>query len=341
MGGMLTALAPDWNRAVLGVTGIDYANLLVQRSTDFAPFGTIVYAAYPDESLHPLILDLMQQLWDRGDPDGYAEQMTTHPLPDTPPHPVLMQIAYGDFQVSMYAAAVEARTIGASAYRPALDPDRSRDAACSPDCRRSPSFRSRDRRSRSGTQVPAACSRRPSRTSLRSRRPNNIDPHEDVRNTPAAQLQMSDFWQPDGKIVNICGGQPCHSSVYTPWTGPLEDVYVYTGQILHRPRLTGVSARPCAGTSPGARRRRCGGRRRRDHCGRRRVAVDQRQLAGRDPRLTRQLTDLREDLGATRGGRRSRRSAAIGGAGGRTWSEGRAHAGPVTPSRCPRRTRRA
>ena len=70
MGGMLTALAPDWNRAVLGVTGLDYANLLVQRSTDFAALGSILYAAYPDPSLHPLILDLMQQLWDRGDPDG-------------------------------------------------------------------------------------------------------------------------------------------------------------------------------------------------------------------------------------------------------------------------------
>ena len=48
--------------------------------------------------------------------------MTTHPLPDTPSHTVLMDIAYGDFQVSMWAAAAEARTIGASAYEPALDP---------------------------------------------------------------------------------------------------------------------------------------------------------------------------------------------------------------------------
>ena len=47
--------------------------------------------------------------------------MTSHPLPDTPSHQVLMQIAYGDHQVSMYAAAVQARTIGASAYQPALD----------------------------------------------------------------------------------------------------------------------------------------------------------------------------------------------------------------------------
>ena len=121
-GGMLTALAPDFRHAVLGVTGIDYANVLVQRSTDFAPFGTILYAAYPDQSLHPLLLDLMQQLWDRGDPDGYAEQMTAHPLPGTPSHQVLMQIAYGDHQVSMYAAAIEARTVGASAYRAGARP---------------------------------------------------------------------------------------------------------------------------------------------------------------------------------------------------------------------------
>ena len=55
--------------------------------------------------------------------------MTSHPLPDTPAHQVLMQIAYGDFQVSDFAAAAEARTIGASIVRPALDlSTRGRDA---------------------------------------------------------------------------------------------------------------------------------------------------------------------------------------------------------------------
>jgi hypothetical protein len=216
MGGMLTALAPDWNRAVLGVTGIDYGNLLVQRSTDFAPFGTIVYAAYPDQSLHPLILDLMQQVWDRADPEGYAQQMTTHPLPDTPSHTVLMQIAYGDFQVSMYSAAVEARTVGASAYQPALDPGRTQDANLFyglPTIKRYPFGGSAIEIWDSGpgrVQPPPLSNLAPVAAS------NNIDPHEDVRNTPAAQLQMSDFWQPNGAVVNVCGGQPCHTSVYTP-----------------------------------------------------------------------------------------------------------------------------
>lgn len=216
MGGMLTALAPDWNRAVLGVTGIDYGNLLVQRSTDFAPFGSILYAAYTDQSLHPLILDLIQQLWDRGDPDGYAEQMTTQPLPDTPPHQVLMQIAYGDFQVSMYAAAVEARTIGASAVQPALDGDRSRDSHLFygiPAIKRFPFNGSAIEIWDSGpgrVQPPPIANLPPVAAS------DNIDPHEDVRNTPAAQLQMSDFWQPAGKVANVCGNAPCHSSVFTP-----------------------------------------------------------------------------------------------------------------------------
>lgn len=120
-GGMTTAVAPDFRRAVLGVSGMNYGSVLVQRSVDFAPFGAILTESYPDNSMYTLTLDLIQQLWDRGDPDGYAEQMTSHPLPDTPSHTVLMQIAYGDHQVTMYAAAVQARTIGASAHEPALD----------------------------------------------------------------------------------------------------------------------------------------------------------------------------------------------------------------------------
>ena len=35
MGGMTTALAPDFRHAVLGVSGMNYGNVLVQRSTDF------------------------------------------------------------------------------------------------------------------------------------------------------------------------------------------------------------------------------------------------------------------------------------------------------------------
>jgi hypothetical protein len=217
-GGMLTALSPDFQRAVLGVTGIDYANLLVQRSTDFVPFGDILYANYRDQSLHPVILDLLQQLWDRGEPDGYAEQMTSHPLPDTPSHQVLMQIAYGDHQVSMYAAAVEARTVGASAYQPALDltTNRRRDRNLFygiPPIRTFPFGGSAIEIWDSGpghTQPPPVGNLAPTNTST------NIDPHEDPRNTPAAQDQVSAFLQPAGTVQDACNGAPCRSYDYTP-----------------------------------------------------------------------------------------------------------------------------
>ena len=197
---------------------MDYGNLLVQRSTDFAPFGTILYPAYPDQSLHPLVLDLIQQLWDRGDPDGYAQQMTAHPLPDTPSHQVLMQIAYGDHQVSMYAAAVEARTVGASVYQPALDLSTNRSRDREPVLRAArdqelpvPRLGDRDLGQRPGhTQPP------PFANSPRSTPPTNIDPHEDPRNTPAAQQQSLDFLEPSGTVINVCGGTPCRSSDYTP-----------------------------------------------------------------------------------------------------------------------------
>jgi hypothetical protein len=119
MGGALTAVSPDFTRASLGVPAMNYS-VLLPRSVDFDPFAGILYPSYPDETARPLILDLMQMLWDRGEPDGYAGRMTQHPLPDTPAHQVLMDVAFGDHQVSDYQADVEARTVGARAHKPVL-----------------------------------------------------------------------------------------------------------------------------------------------------------------------------------------------------------------------------
>jgi hypothetical protein len=217
-GGMMTAVAPDFRRAVLGVSGMDYGNVLVTRSVDFSQYGTVLYARYPDMSMHPVILDLMQQLWDRGDPDGYAAHMTSDPLPDTPSHQVLMQIAYGDHQVSMYAAAVLARTIGASAHEPALDlaTNRARDRNLLfgiPAISRYP-FRGSALvvwDSGPGRVQPPPLTNLPPANSA-----TNIDPHEDVRSSPAARSQKSAFLEPSGAVIDTCAGRPCHTSVYAP-----------------------------------------------------------------------------------------------------------------------------
>jgi hypothetical protein len=215
-GGLTTAVSPDIHRSVLGVTGIDYGNMLIQRSTDFAPFKALLEGNYPDPSLYPVLTDLLQQLWDRGDPDGYAPQMTTHPLPDTPAHEVLMQIAYGDFQVSMYAGAAEARTIGARAVEPALGAARRRDRNLFygiPAIGHYPYSGSAVEiwDSGPGRVQPPPLGNVPPQAGA-----HNIDPHENPRDTPAAQRQISAYLQPHGVLISVCGGAPCRSSVYTP-----------------------------------------------------------------------------------------------------------------------------
>ena len=125
-GGALTAVAPDFTRSVLIVPAMNYS-LLLTRSIDFDPFRSILYPAYPDELERPLLLSLIQTLWDRGEPNGYAWHMTDDPYPNTPAHTVLLHMAYGDHQVANVGTEVEARTIGAKLRRPALDPGRSTD----------------------------------------------------------------------------------------------------------------------------------------------------------------------------------------------------------------------
>ena len=89
-GGALAALSPDVTRASLGVPGMDYSVLLT-RSVDFDQYANLaLYPNYPDELSRPLALTLIQMLWDRGEADGYAQHMTSDPLPNTPAHTVLM-----------------------------------------------------------------------------------------------------------------------------------------------------------------------------------------------------------------------------------------------------------
>jgi hypothetical protein len=215
MGGMTIALSPDLTRGALGVTGLDYGGILLQRSTDFVgPFSGVLFGSYPDPSSKPLILDLVEQLWTRGEAEGYAEQMTSKPLPNTPPHKVLMQIAYGDHQVSQYAAMVEARTIGAHAYQPALDALRTQDKNLFYGLPTIPSYPFDGSGvviwdAGPGLVAPPPLANLPSTV--------GADPHGFVRSTPAARTQKSAFLNDNGgAIVDVCGGAPCHTYNYAP-----------------------------------------------------------------------------------------------------------------------------
>jgi hypothetical protein len=209
MGGSLTALAPDFNRAVLGVPGMNYSTLL-RRSVDFATYAQFLYPNYPNELERPLILSLIQMLWDRGEANGYAHHMTTDPLPNTPVHAVLLHEAFGDHQVANVTTEVEARTIGASLRTPALDPGRHSDVNPYfgiPPIQSYPFNGSALVVWDSGSPTPPITNTPPSA---------GDDPHSHPRNTAMARRQKSAFLRVvNGSVYNHCGPKPCYANGYT------------------------------------------------------------------------------------------------------------------------------
>ena len=185
MGGALTAVATD-----IDARGARRArHELLDPAAAQRRLGhlqPIYYPAYPDELERGLGISLIQMLWDRGEANGYAHHLTDDPLPDTPPHGSCMHVAFGDHQVTTYAAEVEARTIGASAALPGH--------GAGPDARTRPALGSR----MCGRRTPARCScsgtaaRRPRRSA--TCRPETARTRTATRGrtpTPAARSRSS------------------------------------------------------------------------------------------------------------------------------------------------------
>jgi hypothetical protein len=218
MGGALMAVSQDMTRGVLGVPGMNYS-LLLRRSVDFDEYGNLVlYPNYPDTLDRSLLLSLIQMLWDRAEANGYANHMTDDPLPNTPAHKILLQVAFGDHQVTHTSAEIEARTIGAHIHMPAtaegrhhdLDPyfgitpiaEYPFDGSAITIWDGGPVPNDHDE----GTPAPPVANLPPR---------EGKDPHERPRRQPDAMLQKSEFLKTDGRVVNVCGDQPCFSDGYT------------------------------------------------------------------------------------------------------------------------------
>jgi hypothetical protein len=224
LGGAITAIGVDWDRGSLGVPAMNYS-VLLNRSIDFDVYKLILDPSYPDPMRQQLALSLIQMLWDRGEANGYAHRMTDNPLPNTPAHKVLMNVAFGDHQVTNFQADVEARTIGAATHVPILDPGRWPDVDVLWNVPAIPAYPYggsaifygdigpvRPDPGNPGETIgvpPPPLENIPNR--------EGEDPHGAPRGAPDAFQLVSDFLQPDGAITNPCGSQPCHAG---GWTGP-------------------------------------------------------------------------------------------------------------------------
>jgi hypothetical protein len=202
-GGTIMAIAQDITRGVLGVPAMNYS-LQLTRSSDFTLYASFLYPAYPNELQRPLGLALIQMLWDRSDPNGYAQHITTDPLPGTPAHKVLLHLAFGDHQVANVGTEIEARTIGASIHTPAIAGGRHSDVdpyfgipAIPTDPFDGSALIVWD----SGAATPPTTNTAPN---------VGTDPHSAPRSSVIARQQKSDFLkQVGGAVVDACSGVPC------------------------------------------------------------------------------------------------------------------------------------
>jgi hypothetical protein len=224
LGGALLATAPNIENGVLGVPGMNYS-LLLRRSVDFDVYAAFLRPAYPNVLDQTILLSLYQMLWDRGENNGYANHLVSDPLPNTPAKNVLLQVAFGDHQVTHTSAEIMARTMGIPLHQPALVEGRHHDT--NPHVEQMmistyPHMGSalvyydggpgpNDEWNDTGTHVPPI-ENVPPRT--------GNDPHERPRRDPRAMEQISGFMSPGSTVINACGPGPC---LVDGWDGVLEE----------------------------------------------------------------------------------------------------------------------
>jgi len=121
-GATFMAHDPVVKRGVLGVNGVNYS-LLIQRSSDWPRYGSILNGAYSDLLDDQVLMYLLQMGWDPVDPVSSIAGIVgaaAQPLSGTPSKQILMQVAIGDSQVPVAGAELAARISGIPVLGPAL-----------------------------------------------------------------------------------------------------------------------------------------------------------------------------------------------------------------------------
>jgi hypothetical protein len=114
----IMSIAEDFKRGFVAVPAANYSTLL-HRSVDFNPYLALQRSSYPDRLDEELLLALIQQLWDRAEPQGYMNHLISGDLSTPPvPHKVLIHMATYDCEVSNVGTEIMVRSLGVPQLRP-------------------------------------------------------------------------------------------------------------------------------------------------------------------------------------------------------------------------------
>jgi hypothetical protein len=191
LGGTMTSLNPDVERAVLNVGGGGWEQIM-PRSSAFAGLEFFIHAAMQNAMGTKLLDAMLATALDRIDPATYAPYLIGSQLPNNPDRQFLLQAGIGDQSVPNPASFFFARTLGLSMVQPSpetvwgiplADPATLKSAFTLWDFGISPDVY------RVASPPPA----------------NAV--HNGLRDVPTAMQQMDAFYT-NGAVTNPCGG-PC------------------------------------------------------------------------------------------------------------------------------------
>ncbi len=188
-GATYMALSTDVTRGLVSVPGMPYT-MLLDRSTDFGPFFLFLKGAYGTGRNIQLVEGLMQMLWDRTEPNGYAPYIRENLLPGTPAHDLLIHVAIGDYQVTPLGAHILARAVGAKNLGPVNRPIWGVEEATAP---------------LSGAAIVEYDFGLPEAPTTNTPPKGDEDPHGKVRGLDAAYSQSNEFFR-TGVIKAYCEG---------------------------------------------------------------------------------------------------------------------------------------
>jgi hypothetical protein len=191
LGGTVMALSQETTRGVLGVPAANFS-ILLQRSVDFAPYFTLLKAAYPNDVERMLTYPIIQQLWDRSEPNGWYHHTLANPLPGTPAHKILVHMATSDAEVTNLACQIMVRTMGIPQVSPVVSSYFGIPEQAAP-------FDGSAMIESDGSFGPVPLTNVP---------PANNGAHAAMRTRPAIQAQIDRFLRTGGDVENFCAG-PC------------------------------------------------------------------------------------------------------------------------------------